>query len=71
LGVGGCPERLECDQTWHEVVAAEGPERIETGWWRRAAVRRDYWRVGLRDGRRWWIFYDLRARRWYLHGEFG
>ena len=47
-------------------------ERIESGWWDGASVRRDY-RVALdRRGRRLWVFRDLNASgRWYLHGLFG
>lgn len=37
-----------------------GPERIETGWWTDQPVRRDYFRVELRCGSRWWVFRDLR-----------
>lgn len=45
-----------------------GPERIETGWWRGKSVRRDYYRVELRTGERLWIFCQLNAKQWYLHG---
>ena len=49
-----------------------GPERIETGWWSAASIRRDYYTARHRDGRRLWIFHDLRhPGRWYLHGLFG
>ena len=37
-----------------------GPERIETDWWSDRPVRRDYFRVELRCGGRWWVFCDLR-----------
>ncbi|MBP2230304.1 protein ImuB [Azospirillum agricola] len=50
----------------HRVRHADGPERIETEWWRprtdRGADRtgnpRDYYRVEDRDGRRFWLFRD-------------
>lgn len=47
-----------------------GPERIETGWWESASVRRDYY-VGLSQaGRRLWIFHDIRTDCWFIHGIF-
>ncbi|MDD1620749.1 MAG: DNA polymerase Y family protein [Methylococcaceae bacterium] len=47
-------------------------ERIESGWWDNAPIRRDY-RVALdRRGRKLWVFRDLNANgSWYLHGLFG
>jgi protein ImuB len=47
-----------------------GPERIETGWWRRGGVRRDYYRAETPDGRRFWLFRDLTSGAWFLHGSF-
>lgn len=39
-----------------------GPaERIESGWWDGADVRRDYYRIETRDGLRGWAFRDLAA----------
>ncbi len=54
-------------QSIHQVW---GPERIETAWWRGPSVRRDYYRVECQDGARYWLFYDLTGRLWYLHGAF-
>lgn len=48
-----------------------GPERIETGWWDGDDVRRDYFIAADSEGRRLWVFRDLRDRGWYLHGLFG
>ena len=49
-----------------------GPERIESGWWDGADVRRDYYVAHARAGLRLWIY---RAREpgggWWLHGVFG
>ncbi|MEM9365369.1 MAG: DNA polymerase Y family protein, partial [Planctomycetota bacterium] len=36
-----------------------GPERIETDWWRGPLIRRDYFRLELNDGVRWWVYRDL------------
>jgi protein ImuB len=47
-----------------------GPERIETGWWDGADVRRDYYIAINRQGARLWIYQDLRSSAWYLHGVF-
>jgi protein ImuB len=62
------PEPLEV----RDLRLLSEPERIESGWWDNAPVRRDY-RVALdRCGRRLWVFRDLDATGgWYLHGLFG
>ena len=58
----------------HEVTRAEGPERIEPEWWHprpglAEEPARDYFRVEVADGRRYWLY---RADgRWFLHGIFG
>jgi hypothetical protein len=52
------------------IRACAGPERIETGWWGGAAARRDYYRVETESGARYWIFRDLAASTWFLHGLF-
>ena len=76
----GLPRRFVWRRLVHDVVRAEGPERIAPEWWReRGTARlRDYYRVEDRDGRRYWIyrqglFGDGRGGEplWYLHGLFG
>lgn len=52
------------------VARSWGPERIETGWWRGRAVRRDYYQIETTSGRRYWLFRRLDDRRWFLHGWF-
>jgi protein ImuB len=54
----------------HRVAAHWGPERIETGWFRGASVRRDYYRVQTDEGLRFWLFRQLGDSQWHLHGEF-
>lgn len=54
----------------HRVAHHWGPERIETGWWRKAGVRRDYWRAETTTGSRFWLFRRLRDLAWFLHGVF-
>jgi len=45
-----------------------GPERIESGWWDGAEVRRDYFVARLRSGALAWVYRDERG--WFLHGLF-
>lgn len=54
----------------HTVTRHWGPERIETGWWRRERAVRDYYRVETSEGRRYWLFRRRRDERWFLHGGF-
>jgi protein ImuB len=77
------PPAGAADARRRQVVCAQGPERIETAWWRGPCVRRDYFLVecvadGAREGgeggaggvERWWIFRRLRDGAWFLHGLF-
>lgn len=64
------PTAIRPGDRWLEVLRSEGPERIETGWWRGAGVRRDYYRVETEAGLRFWLFRDLKTGRWHLHGDF-
>ena len=74
----GAPIRFRWRRVLHEVVHAEGPERIAAEWWRRGqgAPTRDYYRVENPQGRRFWLFrsglYDREPGppRWFLHGLF-
>lgn len=57
--------------TSHTIAQAWGPERIETGWWRRGRLAcRDYFRIETTTGSWFWIFYDRRQRRWFLQGSY-
>jgi protein ImuB len=70
------PLRFQWRRAWHDVVAAEGPERIEAEWWAEDGDRaRDYFRVDDRNGHRFWLFRaglyrDARAPLWFMHGLF-
>ncbi len=66
----GPPTWLALAGREYVVAHAEGPERIETAWWRGPDVRRDYFRVTTTDGRRLWVFRARTDGRWYLHGVF-
>jgi protein ImuB len=75
----GPPRQFRWRRETHEVILAEGPERIGSLWWRRAdngGLVRDYYRVEDRKGRRFWLFrhglYGKEANppAWYIHGLF-
>jgi protein ImuB len=57
----------QCD---YRIAKSWGPERIQTGWWRGRYVQRDYYRVETAEGKRFWIFRELRSGNWFLHGAF-
>ena len=75
----GPPVQFNWRRTRHQIVHAEGPERIAMEWWRDDRgnkLTRDYFRVESRLGTRAWLYreglYHLRMPkpRWYLHGLF-
>ncbi len=66
----GPPTWFRWEGREHVVAEAAGPERIETGWWRGCDVRRDYFAVTSREGRRFWLFRDRPSGRWFVHGCF-
>jgi len=68
---GGAPVRFHWDGRGHLVERTWGPERIETGWWRGADVRRDYYTVESTTGHLFWLFRDLMGGGWFLHGLYG
>lgn len=75
----GPPARFLWRGAQLDVLRHEGPERIAPEWWRdRPGTRlRDYYKVEVADGRRFWLYRegvvgDKRggAPRWFLHGAF-
>jgi protein ImuB len=72
----GPPVRFRWRRALHEIVSAQGPERIETEWWSEdGGPARDYFRVEDKAGCRFWLFraglYRLTATpTWFLHGMF-
>lgn len=52
------------------VLRVDGPERIETGWWRGPDLQRDYYRIDLARGITIWAFVDRDKGGWFLHGQF-
>ena len=72
------PAQFRWRRVLHQVVRAEGPERLLGEWWRgdpppgglgESEAPRDYFRVEDADGRRYWLY--RAAGDWYLHGLFG
>ncbi len=58
----GPPLRFRWRRALHEVIAADGPERIEGAWWSEHGghpfgnLARDYFRVEDKSGLRFWLF---------------
>ena len=82
----GPPLRFRWRNAWHEVLAVEGPERIEGVWWNEdgGGRARDYFQVEDKAGLRFWVFraghyrggaMDYQASadmpRWFMHGLYG
>ncbi len=77
----GPPIRFQWRRQQHEIIAADGPERIAPEWWQNANTEhsfqtRDYYRVEDQQGRRFWLYRDgLYNReqdhpRWFMQGLF-
>jgi protein ImuB len=72
----GPPMRFRWRRALHEVIRAEGPERIEGAWWsEEGGPARDYFQVEDKAGLRFWLFRAGLYRdmapsppRWFLHG---
>jgi protein ImuB len=68
------PSLLRHNGRAERVVSAEGPERLTPEWWQsgRQAPPRDYYRVQLASGARWWVCRRGEPgepnARWFLHG---
>jgi protein ImuB len=70
LAPQGPPTWIGGDGWQQRVRRACGPERVETGWWRGADVRRDYYRTTLEGGEVCWVYHDAVQQAWFLHGWF-
>lgn len=70
------PRRFRWRRITHDIVRAEGPERIAPRWLKASdAKTRDYYRVEDVHGRRYWLYREglyggETAPRWFLHGLF-
>jgi len=82
-GLYAVPEGPPSQFRWRNVAFRmtryEGPERIAPEWWmdRPGTRLRDYYKVEVQDGRRFWLYrqgvtYDGRggAPEWFMHGFF-
>ncbi len=60
--------------TKHNVIKADGPERIEREWWLDKGEHRDYYQVEDEQGQRYWLFrsghYGNEGYKWFIHGFF-
>jgi protein ImuB len=50
------------------VLAAAGPWRSSGEWWMETGWARDEWDVSLSDGALYRLYWDLRARGWFVDG---
>jgi protein ImuB len=71
----GPPVRFRWRRALHEVIAADGPERMECDWWNEEGPARDYFRVEDSCGGRFWLFRSglyraMAAPSWFMHGLF-
>jgi protein ImuB len=75
----GPPRQFRWRGVRHQIVHAQGPERIAPEWWRQAPedAERDYYTVEDSAGRRFWLYRaGLYGRgesppQWFIHGVFG
>ena len=74
----GPPQRFRWRGVVHDIVKAQGPERIADEWWRNRSRRptRDYYVVEDAAGRRFWLYREglygreTAAPAWFVHGLF-
>ncbi len=73
------PVRFHWRRVVHDILVAEGPERIAGPWWDESSGHgaRDYYRVETSEGRRFWLFRAApdsgpasSRLSWFLHGVF-
>ncbi|MBU1212880.1 MAG: DNA polymerase Y family protein [Alphaproteobacteria bacterium] len=89
-GIRGRPGAFVWRRMHNRIASCEGPERIAPEWWRdigraggRQSRERDYFRVEVQGGARFWIFHELAVDeeaslgvaggrgRWLMHGLYG
>ncbi len=68
--LSGLPSQFHWRGQDHTVARCEGPEQIETGWWRAVMIRRSYYRIETDTGTRFWLFKDRAGGNWFMHGIF-
>lgn len=60
---------LEPIELKEQVELKSSPERIQTDWWDRELITRDYFIAENRTYQKYWV-YRQPDRRWFLHGYF-
>lgn len=65
----GPPRVVFRGKTRLDIASHWGPERIESGWWGKASIKRDYYWVETTEGHWLWLFKQLSDRCWFWHGE--
>lgn len=55
------------DVEWNVLTTVAGPDRISGGQWE-TPYARAYYRGLSSDGRLVWLYHDVQAETWYLHG---
>jgi protein ImuB len=73
----GPPFRFRWRRMVHEVLRAEGPERISSEWWmdNQDQTERDYYRLEVKTGQRLWVYrrghyHEDLPPDWYVQGVF-
>lgn len=74
----GPPRQFRWRRVLHQIIRAEGPERLAPEWWRDSQGRtRDYYKVEDMEGHRFWLYREGLYNRdsspptWFIHGQFG
>ncbi len=75
----GPPRQFRWRGVRHQIVHAQGPERIAPEWWLQAPedTERDYYTVEDSAGRCFWLYRaglygrDEVVPQWFIHGVFG
>jgi hypothetical protein len=71
LGRAGL-EAFHHDETWHDVTAWSGPERLAPMWWTAdagtVAGPHDYYSARTADGSLWFLFSAGASRQWFVEG---
>jgi protein ImuB len=72
LGRAGL-EAFRHDETWHDVTAWSGPERLAPKWWTAGAATtpagpHDYYSARTADGALWLLFRAGPAHEWFVEG---
>jgi len=74
----GPPRQFRWRGVLHQIVGAQGPERIAPEWWRTNEETRDYYLVEDTAGRHFWLYRaglygrgSVTPPQWFVHGVWG